>query len=114
MNPFLIYIWGIVDNISVTAGIFSFLLLTGVVILSLYLLGMDDPESKTLRNRLGITGAICLFVGLFTPDSKTIAAMVVIPALIESDAVREDIPQLYDAAIEKLKESLELIPSVEK
>lgn len=40
--------------------------------------------------------------------------MVVIPGLIESEVVREDIPQLYDVAIEKLKESLDLNLSVEK
>lgn len=43
---------------------------------------------------------------LFIPDSKSIAAIAVVPRLIESDAVQKDIPQLYRAAVDYMVERL--------
>ncbi len=49
-----------------------------------------------------------LFAGLavFLPSSNTFAAMVVIPRITESEAIQKDLPELYKAAVEKLKEEL--------
>ena len=121
MNPFLIYLWGIADDVSFTLGFLALLTggVTGFFLLFRIMEGpsMDDEDKAVTIS--WFKRSLCFFMAfiissVLTPNSKTIAAMVVIPALIESDAVREDIPQLYDAAIEKLKESLELTPAVEK
>jgi hypothetical protein len=40
------------------------------------------------------------------PSSKTIAAMVVIPEIANSDVIKRDIPDIYEAAIGKLRAEL--------
>ena len=40
------------------------------------------------------------------PSSKTIAAMVIAPAIANSEVIKRDIPDIYEAAISKLKEAL--------
>ena len=52
-------------------------------------------------------GAMVLWV-LFalTPSSKTIAMMVVIPKIVDSKVVQQDLPEIYDLALKALKEQL--------
>jgi hypothetical protein len=41
-----------------------------------------------------------------TPSSSGFAAMVIVPKIIESEAIQKDLPDIYKSAVEKLKESL--------
>ena len=120
MNPFLIYLWGIADSVGQFFAAASVVMLVACVMVAIFfpLIAMEFKGVAkiigTWFQRVIVAIVVSGLIGVLIPDSKTIAAMVVIPVIAESDAIREDIPQLYGAAIEKLKESLELNPAVEK
>jgi len=46
------------------------------------------------------------------PSTKTLCAMFVVPAIVNSQAVQKDFPELYALAVEKLKS--QLTPELEK
>lgn len=46
---------------------------------------------------------LCLIGTLFVPTSKQMAMIYVVPALTESQVIKQDIPELYDLGIDALK-----------
>jgi hypothetical protein len=54
----------------------------------------------------GTVAAIFAILGALVPTSKTIAMMVVIPAIANSKVIQQDLPDIYNAAVEALKSSL--------
>lgn len=89
------------------------LLISGVmcVILTLFLiLEKYDKDKGVLaakaRNWLALIFTISSLIGLLTPSSQTVAMMVVIPKIADSKVIQEDIPSLYEAALEALKEQI--------
>lgn len=47
-----------------------------------------------------------LLLGTLLPNSKQFAAIKVLPAIYESKAIQKDLPELYEVAVEFLKENL--------
>ena len=45
-------------------------------------------------------------LNVFIPSSSTIAMMVVIPEIAHSKVVQQDLPDIYNAAVEALKNQL--------
>lgn len=43
---------------------------------------------------------------IFSPTSKTVAMMVIIPEIANSKVIQSDVPELYNAAVEALKQQL--------
>lgn len=56
--------------------------------------------------RLMIVGILGMLTRTLAPSSDTIAMMVVIPAIVDSKIVQQDLPELYNAAVGALKDSL--------
>jgi hypothetical protein len=56
--------------------------------------------------RLVFTTVICFFGGTLLPRSNTVAMMVVIPKIAESKAIQQDLPDIYNAAVDALKSKL--------
>ena len=50
--------------------------------------------------------ALSLSVNALVPSSKTVAMMVVIPAIAQSKVVQKDLPDIYDIAVTALKGAL--------
>lgn len=48
----------------------------------------------------------CLIGALFIPNSKQMAMIYVVPQITESQAVKQDIPELYDLGVNALKDWL--------
>lgn len=121
MNPFLIYLWGIADSLQAT--IYVLAVLSAVASLIAFInrdctfgSGAEEKKAalaKTCKKLVRLTALLWVFAPLI-PSSGTIAAMVVIPAIVESEVIREDIPELYDAAMRTLKSKLGVSPEVEK
>lgn len=116
MTPLYIYLWGIADNVRMTAG-------TGcIVALVAYLLGWiftfaeqvepsrDGSQVAAAVDRLKkMAGRFCLFFGvifMLFPTSNTLACMIVLPEIAASKPIQKDLPELYNIAIEALKKSL--------
>ncbi len=123
MNPFLIYLWGIADSASsLFAGVALAVVIITIVslIIGAIVLIESDFEGQLLpiATKIGTWGigiaATSAVLSVLIPDSKTIAAMVIIPAIVESEVIREDLPELYDAAMSKLKSELGIAPEIEK
>jgi hypothetical protein len=62
----------------------------------------QGPFPKIAVVCMAIAGALSAFL----PGTKTLAAAYVVPAIASSQAVQKDFPELYDLAINKLKEQL--------
>ncbi len=115
ISPWLIYLWGQVDTwLSVfgfLAGICSIIGLAGSIVTRLFA-DSDFPnrnEAGCIRKIfLGILifGIFSIGVRLLVPNSKTIATMVVLPAIVNSQPIQKDLPEIYDIAIKALKEKL--------
>ncbi len=133
MNAFTIYLWGIADGAKSAAGYLAFISTAfyAVVLISGFFSIFDKvPESvpdnstskedlATHRSAITTTAKRVLarsmwafliplfFVTLSTllPDSKTIACMVIIPRIAESEAIQRDGPDMFRAAKDALVES---------
>ena len=120
ISPFLIYLFGIADNVSSASGIifFSMAAITvfagGLVMIntmSEYSLGLKfyDTFKTAFKRPLKIWFVVLflsLFLSVFFPDRKTVAMMVVVPAIVNCEPIQKDIPELYQLAVETLKEKL--------
>lgn len=79
----------------------------------------QSEGDQPIIGRKGLTAiwAVVILVAIgvtVTPSTKTLAAMIVVPAIANSQAVQKDFPQLYDLAVNKLKEQLAPSKEVEK
>ena len=121
ISPFTIYLWGIADSLCTATAIFATVVVAAALGLSLacILVSSDDnfhPEDdkqaaffamlKRTRNTAWIASSVLLPMAVLMPNSKTVAAMVIAPAIAQSKAIQQDVPELYNAAVERLKESL--------
>jgi len=106
MTAVQIWLWLRLDAIGLllTIGALCGIMLgiVGVVLT----IGEHDPDVQKLRRwcrAILILGLICLPLAVLCPTTKQMAVIYVAPKLIESSAVTNDIPELYDMAVECLK-----------
>lgn len=135
ISPLTIYLWQLSDSVITAAGTLC-IPATVIIIIGLVMWvinaaaeaerlvevngnnpSMRDKKEhavcKSLHHigrRLTLFGTIllpcCIAVYVFVPRSNTIAMMVVIPEIAQSKVIQEDLPDLYNTAIEALKSSL--------
>lgn len=72
--------------------------------------GSDEQISqawRTYKLKWWISGfVVVLALSLITPNTKTLCATLLVPAINNSQAVQKDFPELYELAVGKLKEQL--------
>lgn len=109
MTPLTIYLWRQADSIdclftwlSVPFYVLGFWGLWEAVV------GDREEFKNTLKLALSfLSAALSLSVlAVATPSSKTIAMMVAIPAITNSEPIQKDLPELYQLAKEALKEQI--------
>lgn len=61
---------------------------------------------KKARLASYISIIVCVLALVFTPTTKEMAMIYAVPAITRSDAVREDLPELYDYGVKALKQQL--------
>lgn len=116
LSPWIIYLWGIADNASASLrGLGIGLLFAsslGSIGVALFSAAPSDilPETAVkcwiwIRRSL-IAGLIFLITSALMPSSKTIAVMVVAPAIINSEPIQKDLPEIYQLAKDALKSTL--------
>ena len=68
------------------------------------------PERKRRWSKhvlyAGFAASFLFFVASLMPSSRTIAVMVVAPAIINSEPIQKDLPELYKAAKDALMGTL--------
>jgi Na+/phosphate symporter len=110
----MIYIWGIADNIGTAITIIAIvgLVLAGILLAVSGIAKIESAEDETVSalnagfKKALTAGLVALIVAALLPSSNTVAAMVVIPELANSDVIKRDLPDIYAAAIGKLKSEI--------
>lgn len=106
-----LYLYSIVSNLKSCLGFLSFI--SGTVWLFLMIYTTVDPEDtqtarlEKMRNSLSwfLVPAILLLILL--PDQKGIAMIYIIPKIVESTTVQQDVPELYEIALKVMKKNLQ-------
>ena len=91
----IIYLMGVTDRLSVPAIIFTSLAAVACLALSLVMLIEGQGMSEDLRKQWiymtkisYVVLLVSLLVGVLTPSSKTLAAMVIVPAVVNNQRLQ--------------------------
>jgi len=106
MTPFTIYLWQLADNLRCLLGVVAILL--GFAAGFILFISTVEQEAFLVKVGAIFLVATLLFGACATlmPSSKTIAMMVAIPAIANSEPIQKDLPELYQLAKEALKEQI--------
>lgn len=116
MTPLQIYLWQQADTIRQTASSLSHFISTGwfmVITLSIIFItcpdeGMAAMAKRTFKRFMLLSPIPVAFAiaGAMMPSSKTIALMVALPAIANSEPIQKDLPELYKLAVDALKQQI--------
>lgn len=134
ISALTIYLWQLADKIaSASSGIAVVLSVAAIIygiitLINIHSVGywkglMERTEDRNYTEELKgaesllgharplfkltfFTSVFLWIVVTLIPSSNTVAMMVVIPKIAESKAIQQDLPDLYNAAVEALKASL--------
>lgn len=122
LSPWIIYLWGIADNVRDTVGPLAIVTgISGVILFAIGLIGSIVTEVRSDFPLLDEKGRVMVFKGgkwlasisasmavlfILIPSSKTIAMMVVLPAIVNSEPIQKDLPEVYRMAVDALKDQL--------
>jgi hypothetical protein len=113
MEWYHIYLWTRLDVIQTVFGVSVLVFGACLVVCTIvYVLSlMEDAEEATKLAKHGIKlCTLWLFIFLvpfiFAPSSKDFAMMYVIPKIANSKVIQQDLPDIYEMAINGLKDRL--------
>lgn len=87
ISPWLIYLIGIADRVS---GVFAFISIASIMTLAVGVGILSDSNNSLKALKIPfIIAIICGLIAIFTPSSKTVAAMVVIPPIVNNEQLQE-------------------------
>lgn len=103
----MIYFWSISGSLDTTLELLTLLcgLMCIMVFLAWHIGGVD--EAGPFRRKCSILFAILLSASTLMPDKQTVALMVVAPAIINSEPIQKDLPEIYQMAKDALKQTLQ-------
>lgn len=108
MNMMTMYMLTRLDALSTFFHIIS--IASVLVILATTLMAFSEDEFPLFDKRWVKYSFIALTIGvlgsIFTPSTKEMAAIIIVPKIANSTAVQKDVPELYDLGVEWLKEKL--------
>ena len=126
ISPFYVYLWGQVESIASFMNglgwiIFILALFIGfVTMLSSTDIAKQEGGEKMLSVLLSVTlGLVVVSGGVWgvealIPNKKTMAAMFIVPAIVNSKPIQQDLPEIYNLAMQKLKEELSSVVKPEE
>lgn len=112
MISFLIYLWGVsgVLHLLLAATLLMSSVVVGILSIGI-LVENDKPTSaQRLKALLKIPARVLIasiVLTIFIPSQKTIAMMYVVPKVVDSKVVQEDMSDLYNIGVNVLKKKLE-------
>ena len=118
MSPWVIYWIGIADNVVGMARCMVALSILFLVVGGfLAIINSNDWEDfigKLRFARVYLVGLLLLLgcsvgVSTFCPSGKTLAAMYVLPAIVNNEELRQDSKEVYRLAVDFLKGQLEQV-----
>lgn len=106
LSPWIIYLWGIADGIKGVTGVGAALLIIATFIFVLIKILEDEDNALKAAIASAMLAVVLALFSALTPSSKTIAVMVVAPAIVNSEPIQKDLPELYKAAKDALMSTL--------
>ena len=116
ITPAMMYWFTRLDGITILFAVITFV---GAFALLFLIIGYyatkggfstnDEQDHKSISSILKWfvpVWVVALLGLLFVPNSKQMAMIYVVPALTESQVVKQDIPELYDLGVNALKDWL--------
>lgn len=111
-----IYFWQLADELKDTCNLIGALLAVCVAVaafICLFVYVEDINTGKAPAKRaLFLSSSLALvnlLLSTFLPSSSTVAMMVVVPEIAHSKVIQQDLPDIYNAAIESLKTAIKPI-----
>lgn len=110
-TPLTIYLWQLADKLTdFSKGTAVICFAAGVIFsISSTFPELEDDTMKSLRKscrKLIIAAASLGCLATLLPSSSTIAMMVVVPEIAHSKVIQQDLPDIYNAAVDALKNQL--------
>jgi len=115
ITPFSIYLYGLLDNLHTAAMIV--VLVTGLLAFIAFLACFAENELDLLKphwKKVVYSWLAILIFTIFMPSSKTYAAMVILPQIAQSDVLKKDVPEMYEATKKLLLETVKVKELPEK
>lgn len=111
LSPWIIYLWGIADSIDNAAHFFSVASgIAAIICTFCYIVCRYEKDERGIEilpiKTVWVIFLASLSLDIAWPSSKTIAVMVVAPAIINSEPIQKDLPELYKAAKDALMSTL--------
>ena len=103
MSAWIIYLVSLADCLKGAACLLAIVLFS--LLVATLVVAIDCPENNTVRKCayiLGIALPFAAIIAIFTPNTKTIAAMYVLPKICNSENVQK-FSDACDLAIERMK-----------
>ncbi len=107
ITPFLIYLWQLADSVLAASIPILFISLIGCALCAGlgYAEGVEAAKKAIWRLFVPLA-VVATLLKVFTPSSKTIAMMVIVPGIANSKVIQTDMPELYNLAVDALKSKL--------
>lgn len=111
ITPLTIYLWQLADQLKDFSKVVVIMLLISCAIVG-FASTYPEMESDTRHGmwrwcrKLLIAAASFGFTATLLPSSSTIAMMVVVPEIAHSKVIQQDLPDIYNAAVDALKNQL--------
>ena len=86
VTPLMIYLIGVADHVRVFFVV-SLLIIAGIFLLFLARYLVEDKKVPC-SGALAFSTVLFSFLSIFTPSSKTLAAMYVIPAVVNNEQIQ--------------------------
>lgn len=119
LTPFTVYLIMQADTIWVILMVLAIVFFIATIVV-LIMRGValseswDDEDIARIPSRTKLIAATLFFLAAtaLMPSTKTLCVTVLAPAIADSKAVQQDLPELYNLAVGKLRE--QLAPAEEK
>ena len=109
ITPLTIYLWQLADrlgNFFVATALVTAFIAAGSLLFSSCPIDDLAERAKKIIKPATCLSTIFAVLAAFCPSSSTIAMMIVIPEIAHSKVVQQDLPDIYNAAVEALKNQL--------
>lgn len=108
-----IYLWQLADELQGTLFALCFIsglatLVAGMITGAVNCEGAEEYQAPAKKAFIvsAVVFGLVMVAKTLTPSSKTVAMMVVVPEIAKSKVIQEDVPELYNMAVDALKSSI--------
>jgi len=113
MEWWQVYLWTRVEALYVVCNILAIGSTISFIVLKVFQIVNEDMEDIRSANILGKNAKKCLFImlvfcpiAMVVPSQSDFAMIYVLPKIANSSVIQQDVPEVYNLAIDQLKKTL--------